>query len=138
MNEVFVAARYVINRHNELYGIINNFRLQRILYFVQAEFLVRKKAVCFQNQIEAWETGPVVPEVYREYKIFGNAPIPTLNTHLPILEEEQELIDNVIKECAKYSSIELSDLSRRQKPWINAYNSLSNIISEKAIKEYFL
>lgn len=54
---------------------MNKFKLQSVLYFVQAEFLVVKGTPCFPDPIEAWDFGPVIPSVYRQYAIYGGAMI---------------------------------------------------------------
>ena len=68
---VLGVSRYIINYCNENYYLISNLKLQKILYFVQAFFLEAKNEECFREEIEAWDFGPVVPEVYREYRKYG-------------------------------------------------------------------
>ena len=140
MYKASLIARYIINYSNAMDKTINNLRLQKILYFVQAEFLVSKGIPCFQNEIYAWDLGPVIPEVHREYKIFGSSAIPAFrNIHFPIFEEDKKIINNVVNECNRYSSYALVQITHNQDPWIKAYNTLSNgIITKSSIKEYFL
>ena len=92
MYSALVVARYIIKRCNELNRPISNLKLQKLLYFVQAEFLVGEGSACFpeeieawdfgpvvpEEEIEAWDFGPVVPEVYHRYKAYGSASIPYL------------------------------------------------------------
>ena len=54
-------ARYIIERCKETNRTISNLKLQKILYFVQAEFLVSTNHACFSDPIEAWDFGPVGP-----------------------------------------------------------------------------
>lgn len=56
-------ARYVIDYSNYKKYRITNLRLQKILYFIQAAFLVFGQKPCFDDVIEAWGLGPVVPIV---------------------------------------------------------------------------
>ena len=76
MHDVQVIARYVIHRCSQNERPINNLKLQKILYFIQAEFLVGTGKACFDDEIEAWASGPVVPAVYSRYMIFGSTNIP--------------------------------------------------------------
>lgn len=136
------VARYIIERCNLKNRSISNLKLQKILYFVQAEFLVSRGEPCFVEQIEAWDFGPVVPEVYQVYKVFGSSSIPligrTINTHF-IAEEDQELIDEIVDECSKYSASALVEITHHQDPWIKAYHpGRNNIISRESIEEYFV
>ena len=58
-------AEYIIYREASQGRTVSNLRLQKLLYFVQAQFIVQKDAPCFTERMEAWDYGPVVPEVYR-------------------------------------------------------------------------
>ena len=77
--KVLDVSRHVINYSNtQDYGI-SNLKLQKILYFIQAFFLVSTPEQCFEEKIEAWDFGPVVPEAYREYKQYGSGDIPSIS-----------------------------------------------------------
>lgn len=65
MYSAVIAAQYIILRCNQLGKSISNLKLQKMLYFLQAEFLVSQDRPCFRERIEAWDFGPVVPEVSR-------------------------------------------------------------------------
>lgn len=45
-----------------------HFKLQKLLYYSQAMNLAVKDTVLFNNKIEAWANGPVVSEVYMQYR----------------------------------------------------------------------
>ena len=142
MYNVLTVARYIINRCNENNRTISNLKLQKMLYFVQAEFLVEKGETCFSEKIQAWNFGPVVPEVYQQYKVYGAANIPSrrrLVDRTIISEADKKIIDDMVDECAKYSASELVEITHRQKPWKQAYSKGPNtVISCTKIKEYFL
>ena len=78
MYKALDIARYIIERCNQNSKTISNLKLQKILYFVQAEFLVAKNQPCFREKIEAWDFGPVVPDVYFAYRMYGSTNIPCL------------------------------------------------------------
>ena len=134
-------ARYIIQRCNEQNTPISNLKLQKLLYFVQAEFLVARNRPCFAEEIEAWDFGPVVPEVYQEYKIFGGANIPVIgrmSRPVIISRDDQKLIDGIIDECAQYSASTLVDITHRQHPWKKAYiRGYNNVIPRRSIQRYF-
>ena len=75
MYDVQDVAEYVIVYSKYKDCGISNLKLQKILYLVQAYFLIQTKNPCFLEDIEAWDFGPVIPEVYRKYKQFGGADI---------------------------------------------------------------
>lgn len=53
---------------------LSNLQLQKILYYVQREYLKRGE-LAFSDSIEAWQFGPVVPNVYYKFCGFGAMPI---------------------------------------------------------------
>lgn len=58
------VARYIILYCKEKEYPISNLKLQKLLYSVQAQFLITKRDPAFLEEIEAWDFGPVVPEVF--------------------------------------------------------------------------
>lgn len=140
MYDALLIARYVIMRCNNLNVTISNLKLQKILYFIQAEFLVVKQDVCFPNKIEAWEFGPVVPDVYHKYKIFGSASIHYVgsNSFAGISSDDRALIDGIIDECAGYSASTLVEITHNQTPWKDAFRPRCNcVITPQSIHDYF-
>lgn len=58
------AARYVLYKCTESGTPINNWRLQNILYYLQIAFYTAFHRPCFEEDIEAWACGPVIPGVH--------------------------------------------------------------------------
>lgn len=89
---VLDVAHYIVKYSNEHNYEISNLKLQELLYFVQALFLVISNGTipCFKEEIEAWSFGPVIPKVFKEYKIYGSLEIPYLKTKY-ILNKSLEL-----------------------------------------------
>lgn len=147
-------AKEVISYSNEKDFSISNLKLQKVLYFIQAIFLNEYHRACFSDDIEAWAFGPVVPSVYRQYKIFGANSIPTTvfnknnfasifaltsyETNEIISKDDINIIHNIVNELSSYTASELVEITHSQSPWINAYMPrLNNIISNDSILEYF-
>ena len=137
---VLLVAEYIISFCNKNNLTISNLRLQKVLYFIQAEFLISRGHPCFPEEIEAWDFGPVVPEVYQKYKLYGGATIPCNNYTESglILEEDRKLIDSIIMECTKYTTSQLVEITHNQTPWKQAHNPYGQrIITISSIKEFF-
>ena len=92
-------AKYIINHEHEEGREISNLRLQKLLYFIQAKFIVETGKPCFSDPIEAWDFGPVVTSVYHEYKLFGSFDIASTDTAVSIDEESASRIPT----CRNYS-----------------------------------
>ena len=161
MYSVLDIARFIINYANRRGFVISNLKLQKILYFVQAFFLVNShgNTPCFDEEIEAWDFGPVVPIVYHEFKQFGSGPIPVVERYVSwedrisiwnartiefneniIAPDDRHNIELVVDEFSQYSAYQLVQLTHKQSPWIDAFRNASqgtNVISKDSIFHYF-
>lgn len=68
---VIDIATYIINYSNEIGSPVNNLKLQKLLYYVQAAALVKTNHMCFDSKTIAWKFGPAVPEAYHYYAEYG-------------------------------------------------------------------
>ena len=153
---VLDVCRHVINFSNDKDYGISNLKLQKVLYFIQAYFLISTNEPCFKERIEAWDFGPVIPEAYREYKQFGSGDIPTISFVIDFNDEniwdstvrefkddtiariDKTRIEAVVDKFSDYSATDLVSITHRQAPWKNAYQQGKNSeITIEAIKEYF-
>lgn len=91
MYNVFDVAQYVLYRYMELNRSITNLKLQKLLYFIQRKSLQVNQRPMFNEIIEAWQFGPVVPAVY--YKYVGAGASEIYEFSLPDVKFEQEDID---------------------------------------------
>lgn len=68
--DVMDIARYVINYCIDIGKPISNLKLQKLLYYIQTAFLLDKGKSCFNGIITKWRHGPVVVDVYNEFRKF--------------------------------------------------------------------
>lgn len=141
MYNVIDVAKYIIWFCKQKEYSISNLKLQKLLYFVQAQFLISINQAVFNEEIEAWDFGPVVPEVYQYFKIWGSAEIPgflAYNAREKILLRDQRIMNEILQECAQYSASFLVEVTHNQTPWQEAYESrCNNVITKERIREYF-
>lgn len=145
-------SRYIIMYSNKRGLKCSNLKLQTLLYFVQAYFLLEKNDICFDEKIEAWNIGPVVPEAYNGFKRFGSNDIPYTGYFVTavsgfswnkekyndniIKSDDKRLIDDVVDHFSDYSACSLMRLAKSQKPWIEAHRNTSEITCY-ALKKFF-
>lgn len=65
------VARYILTKSNKDGQPISNLQLQKMLYYIQYEFLTNYGKPLFDDDFEAWKFGPVIPVVYYEYSHMG-------------------------------------------------------------------
>ncbi len=142
MYKAIDIARYILYRYTTMELPITNLKLQKILYFVQRESLKKKNVALFVDNIEAWQFGPVVPEVYYRYAGYGGMKIDVYDDpKININEEDINLIDNVI-ESYKHQSpwLMVDETHMKGFAWDRTCNNYQNayhpVISIEEIKNY--
>lgn len=131
---IFLASQE--NQEKEREGV-TNLKLQKVLYFAQAYYLAKLGRPIFSEKLEAWEYGPVVPEVYRKLKRNGSKPIILEEDKSTLAEEDKEILKKVWDTFGGYSASRLVDIVHAHTPWKEANASTNKIISHKAIKDYY-
>ena len=146
MYSALTVARYVVDSCYQKGLGVSNLKLQKILYFIQAEFLVSKPGhmPCFADRIEAWDFGPVVPNVYHRYKIYGGAIIvpmqddPMAAFYEDIRPEDKARIDGILQETERFTASELVQITHGQSPWLDVYSpGMNNEITQESILNFF-
>lgn len=68
-------STYIIQHHLENNQTITHIRLQKLLYFLSVAWIKQYGYRLFFEPIEKWKLGPVVHDVYQEYRMVGVKPI---------------------------------------------------------------
>ncbi|MBU0578840.1 DUF4065 domain-containing protein [Patescibacteria group bacterium] len=121
---------------------LTNLKLQKLLYFAQGQYLAKFNKPLFEDDIEAWEYGPVVKSVYHQFKHCGAFPITAfdIDSEVNISDEKTLFLKKVWSKYAKYSAEHLVDITHKKgSPWEKNYkNGLNNIIPQNELRHYFL
>ncbi len=125
------VADYIVNKY-----YINNLKLQNVLYFIQAKYLLELNKPCFEQSMEASSLGVVVADVYDKYKEYENGLIPHEAKDVPDIGDSS-LIDEVVKQCTKRSLSQLIDIITKQEPWKQANENYQSEITLDSMKAYF-
>lgn len=102
-------AKYVVCKCDNDGVPITNLQLQKILYFIQKEFLITEGHPAFYDLIEAWQFGPVVPSVYYFFCGFGAMPIFSFAATggKSISDHYRAIIDSIVNDKRKMNPWEL-------------------------------
>lgn len=121
----FDVANYIVNLSRETGEPVTNMKLQKLIYYSYAWFLVEKEGAdrLFGENIEAWKYGPVVNDVYETYKDFGADNIKEARGGDPsnLSSDEKELIYEVFTTYGAKSALELVSLTHAERPWVESY-----------------
>lgn len=114
------VANYLVAAYSSPYRLTNT-RLNRLLYYAQVESLRQADKLLFDDVIEAWPCGPVVPAVTRAYEEWGSGPIGEDSEGLSV--GARAIIDSVVKTYGALSDFDLISLTRRVGgAWTLTYN----------------
>ena len=136
----------IIFLHRERYGeSISPMKLQKLCYYAQGFNLAINNKNLFDNDFEAWQHGPVIIELYHEYKTWGWKQIDK-DIDESIKEDnpnENDLLLEVVSYFGSYDGSTLSVMTHKEAPWREARGNLAdneasrNLISKESINTYF-
>ena len=156
--KVLDVARYIINYSNRNDKSITHLKLQKLIYYVQANFLVNRNGVhCFEENILNWDYGPVINEVYYEFRGNGKDYLPNQEEYTIIeydediesikfcekrfdekiiMDSDKEMINEVIDSYFQYTAFEMVNKTHGEDPWKSIERN--KVIDKEIIREYYL
>jgi uncharacterized phage-associated protein len=134
------VADYILQQR----GSMSAMKLQKLMYYAQAWHLVWEDKELFNERIEAWANGPVVPALYEKHRgsfilssgFFGGDPA-------ILTVDNKDVINRVLEFYGDKDAQWLSDLTHMEDPWKSARLGLtdeergSNEISTASMAEYY-
>lgn len=140
-------ANYIIWYVNQNFPTTSftHVKLQKILYYVYCDFL-KKGFPVFDDKIEKWQYGPVVPSIYNNFRSYGFSRITTPETPVHFVndgngirferesfdpstlnldDDQRDRLNFIISNLVKKEAFELVDFTHKEKSWLR---------SEEAIK----
>lgn len=146
-----LISDYIVNKHG---GKFTPFHLIKMVFISHGRTLAALKKPLIRDRIEAWKYGPVIPILYHELKLWGDAPVQSLHycgtspddedrrlffeTVLP--EKERYLIDLTVNDYGDWSFWDLRKLCHEyDSPWDIHYDGeLGTEIPDSTIQEYYI
>ncbi|WP_293815922.1 Panacea domain-containing protein [uncultured Parolsenella sp.] len=115
------VANYLVERWGRRYPATIH-RLNRLVYLVQVEAVTTTGEPLFEDRIEAWQCGPVVPAVTHALDEWGDAAITEPTEHAEVKPNVARLIDSVAEKYGPLSAFDLVGLVRRPDgAWARVY-----------------
>lgn len=121
---------------------IDNLKLNKMLYYAQGHCLAKYNRKLFDDEIQAWEYGPVVPEVYRSFKCCGSNSIQETSQTFDESKLTSDILDllmDVYNAYGKYTGLALKEMTHQKGgPWDKVFERGKNhIISTDDMADYF-
>ncbi|MEM9216868.1 MAG: type II toxin-antitoxin system antitoxin SocA domain-containing protein [Cyanobacteria bacterium P01_F01_bin.150] len=115
-------------------------KLQKLCYYAQGYSLAEGEEL-FPENFQAWQHGPVIPELYHQYKHFQWRQI---NDDFDLPEYDSiSFLQDIVSAYGRYDGAALSTMTHREQPWIDARGDLgelegcTEIISKDSLRSYF-
>ncbi len=147
-----LIAAYFVDKAIKDGRPLTQMKLQKILYFAQGYHLTKYGEPVLKEDIQAWKFGPVVPEIYQQYKSYGsdlilsndNVKDPTVlpsNYSLAnVATRLRDTIDYTWRATKNITAERLSSWTHNvDSPWHKSYSPYEYAvkIENDVIKEYF-
>jgi uncharacterized phage-associated protein len=139
MANVLDVAAYILKRK----GTMTAMKLQKLVYYSQAWSLVWDEKPLFDETIEAWANGPVVPELYDCHRGLYNVVSCPKGNPDALTDSQRATLEAVLTAYGDQSSQWLSDLTHSEEPWKSARKGLApgqrgrREISHASMAEYY-
>lgn len=136
------VADYILCKTDiEAEDYISNLKLQKLLYYCQGFVLALTGKTLFDNDILAWEHGPVVKEMYDVYKAYGAQEIMPKDrypeNYFDDLKTDDiaDIIDEVWNVYGQFSAWKLRNMTHDELPWKKTPRN--DVISNSLMYNYF-
>lgn len=126
MYDVLTVADVILKIAKKHDRTFTPMQLVKLTYIAHGWSLGLKGRSLFHNRIEAWQYGPVIPDLYHATKGFGRNPIP-LDSIGDVLEvdmeqQDMQLLEAVYKKYGHLDGVTLSYLTHQAgTPWTQVY-----------------
>lgn len=123
---------------------MTHLRLQKLLYYAQGWSLAYNERPLFGDILEAWQHGPVVPNVFREFADYKKEPIPSCCGNEDGLgDDDKAFIKSIWEGYKEFSPFKLTQMTHSEQPWLIARGSTppdqrsKEEISQRSLRKWF-
>lgn len=121
---------------------ITPLKLQKLLYYCQGWHMAfNDGAPLFVEDLEAWDHGPVVRDIYFKYKNYRYLTIPPSEVlenedgNFLLNDNEVEIINSVWENYGQYDGKYLEELTHQESPWLETPKGA--VIKKEKIFDFF-
>ncbi len=123
------------------YNDLTNLKIQKMVYYAYGWHIALYGNRLFNEEIEAWDYGPVIPQLYQEFKKYKNDPILVSGDfNFDSVRDKEDFLDEMYIKYGVYSANDLCKLTHVEStPWDVVYHDKSSnyIINDELLRVYF-
>ena len=118
-------------------------KLQKLCYYAQAWHCALLGKPLFDEEIQAWVHGPVIPALYPKYADYKWQDIPKRAVVPAMPIKTLEVLKAVYNTYGGFSGDQLERLTHSEEPWIQArggrkpWETCTQVISMRSMTEYY-
>jgi uncharacterized phage-associated protein len=142
-NAIDVAHWFTASIDRDAGDSITHLKLQKLVYYAQAWALAQLDKPLFEEDLEAWTHGPVVPSLFDQFKDTGWEALPYPDV-VPTFESDIEtLLEEILDVYGQLSARHLENLTHNEAPWKAARGHIPDEIraitpiSKEIMKTYY-
>jgi len=140
----FAGYLLILACNNDEPDPLTHLRLQKLLYYIQGWSLGLRGVPAFSEKIEAWAHGPVLPELYQQFKNFGNRLIPEdVACEFELKDDDRKFAAEIWETYKDCSASKLRSMTHAEPPWkkvregYGPEEKCEAEITVQSMKEYF-
>lgn len=118
---------------------MTNLRINKLLYFAQGEYLAKYGKPLFEDDMEAWTYGPVVPIVYNTFKPLKSTPIQGVTDEYDpsvFTRDNRLFLIDILAKYGIYSTRHLVEMTHMKgTSWDNV--NQSEVIPKESMEAFF-
>lgn len=124
---------------------LTQMKLHKLMYYAQGVYLAVFSQRLFDEELLAWQHGPVVRSIYTKYQgqreLSADIDNKQLANYQTITEDENSkmILEVVYEQYGDYSAKQLRDMTHEETPWKEAWSKGlgTSAISDETIEQFF-
>ncbi|MDV3195494.1 MAG: DUF4065 domain-containing protein [Sweet potato little leaf phytoplasma] len=121
---IYDIGKYLLDNCPKKYGS-GITQLQKLLYYAQVESLIQYHKPLFEEEIQAWDLGPVIPTVYFEFARYMAEKKDLFEekcTKNPFPCETIKILNLVLEKYGSKTPQQLIEQTHQEIPWKTTYH----------------
>lgn len=141
MKHSTVIAKYLIDKAKSDGNYFTQMKILKMVYLANSAMLCNQNESLISDRIEAWQYGPVIPELYSAIRHYGRNPVidiesSDIDENKELSQDEKKRVDDVYDKLKIYSAYKLSTYAhQKNSPWYKVYSEKGDkaVIDTKTI-----
>ncbi len=140
MYNCFDIAKYFLDLAKEENQGIDPMKLLKLTYIAHGWHLGITGKPLFDNQVQAWKYGSVIPDLYQAVRMFGKNNVEpfliSISAKNTITEEYKDFLKKIWNKYKNLSGLQLSALTHEEgSPWSKVWDGSHDAIIENSVIE---